>query len=79
MTLESVQEVGNTRVKLRMLEDLYRRREEEPGETTYARRLTMRSLKRLMNQLTEEIVRYESRAADQLSGRGRPVHAGDPV
>ena len=54
--------------KLRMLEDLYRRREEEPGDMTYARRVTMRSLKRLMNQLTEEIVRYESRA-ESAAGR----------
>ena len=68
MTLESQQEVENTRVKLRMLEDAYRRNEEETGEMTYARRLTMRSLKRLMNQLTEEIVRFESRAASP-SGR----------
>ena len=63
MNLESAQEVENTRVKLRMLEEAYRANEEEPGEMTYARRLTMRSLKRLMNQLTEEIVRFESRAA----------------
>jgi hypothetical protein len=68
MTLESAQEVENTRVKLRMLEEMYRRREEEPGEMTYARRPTMRSLKRLMNQLTEEIVRYESRA-ESAAGR----------
>ena len=69
MNLGSRQQVENTRVKLRMLEDLYRRREGESGELTYARRLTMRSLKRMMNQLTEEIVRFESRAASAATGR----------
>lgn len=69
MNLENQQQVENTRVKLRMLEDLYRRAAEEEGDMTVVRRLEMRSLKRLMNQLTEEIVRYESRAATAAKGR----------
>ena len=45
-----------------MLEERFRINAEKPGEMTYARRATMRSLKRLINQLAGEIVRYESRA-----------------
>ena len=62
MILETEQDATNTRVKLQRLEELYRLNLEEPGEVTTARRLEQRSLKRLINQLTEEIVRYESRA-----------------
>ena len=62
MILETEQEVANTRAKLHRLEELYRANLEEPGEMTTARRLEKRSLKRIINQLTEEIIRYETRA-----------------
>ena len=63
MELKDDFELENTRTKLRWLEESYRAHAENPAQMTQARRLTMRSLKRLMNQLTEEIVRFESRAA----------------
>jgi hypothetical protein len=68
VTLENRQQVENTHEKLRLLQERYRANAEAPGEMTYARRLTMRSLKRLINELTEEIVRYESRIASSATG-----------
>ena len=55
-------ELQNTREKLRMLEKQYAAAQVRPSVNQHARQLTLRSLKRLINQLTEEIVRFESRA-----------------
>ena len=59
-TLRSQTELENTRKKLRMLEEQYAAAQARPSEDDFIRRLTLRSMKRLMNQLTEEIVRFES-------------------
>jgi hypothetical protein len=59
MNLSSDIEVANTRKKLAELETRY---EELQGSDEYDKRLrelTMRSLKKLINQLKEEIIRYE--------------------
>lgn len=53
-------ELENTRKKLRMLEEQYADAQARPSEDDNVRRLTLRSLKRLINQLTEEIVRFEA-------------------
>jgi hypothetical protein len=50
-----------TRGKLRDLERFFDTTFAEPGERTYARELTLRSLKRTINQLKEEIVRFEAK------------------
>ena len=68
MTLETREQVENTRAKLREVEALYRDYAEAPGKPTSAARLTMRSLKRLINQLTEEIIRYEGREEAPKAG-----------
>jgi hypothetical protein len=68
MNLESHRQADNTREKLRLLEERCRAIAEEPGELTYARKLTLRSFGRMMNQMREELARFESRAA--ASGRG---------
>ncbi len=62
MTLENHQQAENTREKLRLLEERYRLNAEKPGPMTEARRLTLRSLRRLINEMKEELIRYESRA-----------------
>lgn len=59
-TLRNQTELENTRKKLRMLEEQYAAAQARPSEDDSIRCLTLRSLKRLMNQLTEEIVRFES-------------------
>jgi hypothetical protein len=63
MKLESQHEVENTREKLRLLEEHYQRKREQPAEDEHVRELTLRSLKKLINQLKEEIARYEAHAA----------------
>ena len=66
MNLQSNRELEVTREKLRILKEHYQKRLAETGPKTYANELSMQSLKRMINQLTEEIVRFESHAK-QLS------------
>ena len=59
MTLRNDTELVNTREKLRELEKRYARRLKEKSVNEHVHELTMASLKRLMNQLKEEITLYE--------------------
>ncbi len=61
MKLESKRELEVTRAKLRDLGRLYDSTLAEPGEKTYARQLTLGSLKRTIKQLKEEIARFEAK------------------
>ncbi len=63
MSLQSQRELETTRKKLRFLEERYEANQREQGGDEHVRELTLRSLKRLINQLKEEIVRFESRSA----------------
>ena len=60
MTLKNEKELDNTRVKLCRLEARYEAHLHETGENERVRELSMLSLKRLINQLKEEIARYEA-------------------
>jgi len=60
VNLASEQELANTRKKLRMLEEDYEALSCETGGDEELREITMESLKRLINQLKEEIARYEA-------------------
>ena len=53
--------IAVTREKLRYLEDRYEANRCDVEGNARVRELTMISLKRLINQLKEEIVRYECR------------------
>ena len=61
MTLDNGIELLNTRAKLRELQERYEALRVDQSEDPRVRKLTMMSLKRLINQLTEEITRFESR------------------
>ena len=61
MSIENRRQWENTRVKLRELEQLYERKRQEPTDQ-HVRGLTLRSLKKRINQFKEEIARYEARA-----------------
>jgi uncharacterized protein involved in exopolysaccharide biosynthesis len=63
MTLQSNRELEVTRRKLSELEQLYAKAQASPAEGDYARELTLRSLRRTINQLKEEIARFETRAS----------------
>jgi hypothetical protein len=61
MSLQSQRELELTREKLQSLEQRYEAHEREQTGDQHVRELSMRSLKRLINQLKEEIARFESR------------------
>jgi len=63
MNLQNTRQLQNTRVKLGMLEEQYETARTDSDIAEHVRELTLRSLKRLINQLKEEIVRFEARSA----------------
>ena len=58
MRLSSQAQLENTQKKLSDLECLYAKRQKEPSANELAREQTLRSLKRAINQMKEEIARY---------------------
>ena len=66
MSLKNAQVLANTRAKLARLEARYEALRAETGGDEELRELTMESLKRTINQFTEEIARDE---AHQAAGR----------
>ncbi|MFI5454824.1 MAG: hypothetical protein ACHRXM_05175 [Isosphaerales bacterium] len=60
MSLQSKRQLENTRAKLKLLEDRLRDLDGEPVANVRTRELTRQSLKKLVNQLKEEIVRFEA-------------------
>ena len=67
MTIESRRQCENTRAKLLELEQLYERKRQEPGDE-HVRELTLRSLKKWINQFKEEIARFEARTTSESRG-----------
>lgn len=61
MTIDNRRQFENTRAKLRSLEDLYERKRQEPADV-HVRELTLRSLKKRINQFKEEMACFEARA-----------------
>ena len=61
MSIENQRELANTREKLRQLEEKYEALRQKSAPDKHVRELTLRSLKKLMNQLREEIIRFETR------------------
>jgi hypothetical protein len=60
MTLLNDHQVANTREKLARLEERYEALRNDTDSNQRVRELSMRSLKRLINQFKEEIARYEA-------------------
>lgn len=65
MDLKSESELLNTREKLRRLEKAFEQSRLDNSENDRVREASLRSLKRLINQLKEEIARYEARQTVQ--------------
>jgi hypothetical protein len=61
MSLKNDQELANTQAKLRHLEARYEQLRGDAHEDPHVRELTMHSLKRLINQMQEEITLYQLR------------------
>ena len=66
MSIESQRQCENTRAKLLDLERLYERKQQESGNE-YVRDLTLRSLRKRINQFKEQIARFEARATTSAS------------
>jgi len=62
MTIDSRHQLENTRLKLQELEQLYLETKQGPAISERVRELTLRSLKKRINQFREEITRFEARA-----------------
>ena len=69
MILRSLEELENARKKLQMLEDQYEAARRESDRDEEIREAELQSLKELMNQFKEEIVRFESRMSAQSRDR----------
>jgi len=62
MSIENRRQLENTQTKLQELEELYKKTEQAPSADEHVRELTLRSLKKRINQFKEEIARFEARA-----------------
>jgi hypothetical protein len=63
MSIQSKRQLENTRAKLKLLEDRLRDLDREPVANVRTRELTKQSLKKLANQMKEEILRFEAHRA----------------
>lgn len=66
MMLKDDLELSVTREKLAGLKEQYELASQDQNMNPLARTLTMRSIKKLINQLTEEIARYEAHAGQRI-------------
>jgi hypothetical protein len=62
MTIENRRQLENTRMKMEELEQLYARTQQGAASSEHVRELTLRSLRKRINQFKEEIARFEAHA-----------------
>ena len=62
MTIDSRDQLENTRLKLQEVEKLYLETKQGPARSEHVRELTLRSLRKRINQFKEEITRFGARA-----------------
>lgn len=63
MSIENRRQLENTRTKLRELEELHAKTAQTATVDEHVRDLTLRSLKKRINQFKEEIARFEARVS----------------
>jgi hypothetical protein len=68
MSIENRHQLENTRRKLKELEQLYAKTQQGPAASEHVRELTLRSLKKRINQFKEEITRFETRIRSTAQG-----------
>ena len=69
MSIENPRQLANTRVKLQELELLFEKTRQGPAASEHVRELTLRSLKKRINQFKEEITRFETRVSPSAPNR----------
>ena len=68
MSIQSRRQLENTRKKLQILEERFHSLDPCPDDSATVRNVSRRSLKKLINQMKEEIARFESRASVKSGG-----------
>ena len=68
MSIGNTRQLEYTREKLQMLEARLKELDAEPVTNPQTRELTRRSLKKLVNQLKEEIARFQSHVSVKSDG-----------
>lgn len=68
MSIQSTRQLENARRKLQLVESRLEELDAEPVVNPRTRELTRRSLRKLVNQLKEEIARFEARATVRSDG-----------
>lgn len=63
MSIQTEQQLENTRRKLRTLEEHYEQCRSDTSEDAHLRELSMRSLAKLIKQFKEEMIRYQGSSA----------------
>lgn len=58
--IENRRQFENTRNKVKSMEELYVRTAASSTDNEYARELTLRSLRKRINQFKEEMIRFET-------------------
>jgi hypothetical protein len=76
MSIQSRRQLENTRKKLQLLEERYQSLISSPAENAIAPNFTRRSLKKLINQMKEEITRFRG-ARERQARRDLIVPDGD--
>jgi hypothetical protein len=69
MSIENQPQLENTRRKIQMMQELYDRKRHEPTDNALVQELTLRSLKKRINQFQEEITRFECRMGSSARGK----------
>ena len=65
MELKDEREVEVTRQKLKSLEEHYEASRKQPSDDPHIDELSLRSIRRMINQMKEEILRFEARRREQ--------------
>ncbi len=77
MSITSTRQLATTESKIQLLEDRIREIEATPGSLTHAERVSLGSLRRMMVQMQEEVIRYHS--AQEANATSRPSPWNDPA
>jgi hypothetical protein len=67
MSIQNTRQLENSRKKLQILESRIAELDSQPPVNPQTRELTRRSIKKLVNQLKEEIARFETRSTSTRS------------
>ena len=68
MSIENRRQLENTLVKIAELEELHNRKRQENAPDAHLQELTLRSLKKRLNQFKEEVARFEAHIGSTAQG-----------